>query len=175
MPTTRGRDIGAAILAGALAGLIAGLVLAVFMTLLNVANGVDPWVGAKAAGAPFIGARATVPGFDASAVLVGVLTHFAVSAAWGAAFGLVFMGLAAGATVAAGLAWGVVVWIVMYYIVLPLAALASLARGSPVPIAVLNHLVFGLALALAFVPIERRMAPGAVGPWIDARRRPRAA
>jgi hypothetical protein len=170
MATTRGRDIGAAILAGALAGVIAGLVLAILMTLLGVANGVDPWVAAKTAGAPFLGERAIESGFDGPALLVGVLTHLAVSAGWGAAFGLVFMGLPTGMTVAAGLAWGVVVWIVMYYIVLPLAGLAALARGAPMAMAVLDHLVFGLALALGFVPLERRFGPGAITPWIDARK-----
>jgi hypothetical protein len=167
MGTTRERGIGAAVLAGALAGLIAGLVLAAFMTLLNVASGLDPWIGAKMAGAPFLGERALRPGFDAAAVLVGVVSHLGVSAAWGAVFGLLFLGLSTGTTVAAGLAWGVVVWIVMYYIVLPLAGLGALARAASVPIAVLNHLVFGLALALGFVRRERRVAPGAFAPWID--------
>src|SRR5690349_11920591 len=115
--TTRG--IGSAVVAGAIAGAIAGVVLSLFMTVLHVANGVDPWIGAKAAAAPFLGARAIAPGFDAVAVVAGVTTHLGISVGWGAAFGLLFMGLPASATIAAGLAWGVVVWIAMYYIVLP--------------------------------------------------------
>ncbi len=38
---------------------------------------------------------------------------------------------------------------------------------APVLRAVVSPLVFGLA----FVPLEHRLAPGAVAPWIDTRRR----
>lgn len=109
------------------------------MALVNASNGVDVWMGAKAAAARFLGARATAPGFDGPAVLAGVTTHFVISIVWGAAFGLLF----------------------------------AMARSVPVARAVLNHLLFGFVLGLAFVPLERRLAPGAVAPWIDTRRRPR--
>jgi hypothetical protein len=174
MATTPTKDIGASILAGAFAGTVAGVVLAIVMTLANVANGVDPWIGAKAAGAPFLGARAMQPGFDGVALAAGVLTHLAVSAAWGAAFGLIFLGLPPAPTVAAGLAWGVIVWFVMYYVVLPIAGLGEMARATPISLALFNHEVFGLALALAFMPLERRVAPDALAPGIASRMSTRA-
>jgi hypothetical protein len=59
----------------------------------------------------------------------------------------------------------------MYYIVLPIAGLAALAREAPVSVAILSYLAFGLALALGFVPLDRGFAPSVIAPWIDARRR----
>jgi hypothetical protein len=42
----------------------------------------------------------------------------------------------------------------MYYAVLPLAGLAEHARAVPIPQAVLSHVVFGLAVALGFLPFQ---------------------
>ena len=140
---------------GVAAGVIAGLVLALFMVLMTVAGGGDPWLVFKGASAPFLGERATAPGFDFAAVMMGGLIHLAISAFWGALFGLLFYGFSQGATLGFGILWGFVVWIGMYYVALPLAGLGAVARETPIVMAILNHVVFGLSTALAFLPFQR--------------------
>lgn len=141
---------------GIIAGLIGGAVSSVFMTIMNLAKGQDIWIGMKIAGMPFLGERAMQPGFDLGPVLIGVLSHFAVSIGWGVLFGLLFYGASRGATLVGGALWGIVVWLGMYYVVLPIVGLAELARMAPVGMAVFEHVLFGLAVGLGFLPFQRR-------------------
>src|SRR5438874_12854430 len=102
-----------AIKGGVIAGIVGGVVISIYMAVMGAIAGRDVWQGAKGSGAPFLGERAMQPGFDGTAVLVGVLSHFAVSIIWGALFAVLFYGLSRAATVAAGFLWGFVVWIGM--------------------------------------------------------------
>jgi hypothetical protein len=65
-----------------------------------------------------------------------------------------------GATIALGVAWGLVVWLGMYYVVLPLVGLGDMVRATPVGMAVLSHLVFGLGVGLGFAPYQPRVPHG---------------
>ena len=145
-----------AVKGGIVAGLIGGAVLSVFMTIMNLASGQDIWVGMKIAGMPFLGERALQPGFDLGAVSVGVLSHVAVSMGWGLFFGLLFHGASRGATVVGGALWGIFVWLCMYYVVLPMVGLAELVQAAPIGMAVFEHVLFGLAVGLGFLPFQRR-------------------
>ena len=140
---------------GVVSGLVSGLVLAVYLTVMNVAQGGDLWIAAKGAALPFLGERVHQPGFDAAAVLLGVLCHMAISIGWGALFGAIVYGLSKGLTVLAGIAWGIVVWIGMYYAVLPLVGAGDFARSVPVSSAIVTHVLFGLVLGIAFLPYQR--------------------
>jgi hypothetical protein len=111
----------------------------------------------KGAAIPLLGERAMAPGFDGTAVLLGLVIHFAISAAWGIVFGLLFQGLSRGATIGAGFAWGFVVWLVMYYLVLPLAGMSEMARSTPIGMAIVSHVLFGLSVALGFLPFQREI------------------
>ncbi len=139
---------------GVVAGIIGGIVIAIVLVVSALVKGGDLWVPLKGAAAPFLHERAAQPGFDATAVALGAICHFAISIVWGVLFAALFYGLSRGATVAAGVGWGIVVWAVMYYAVLPLAGLADHARATPVPTAILSHVVFGLAVALGFLPFQ---------------------
>ena len=154
-----------------MAGAVAGIVLSVFMTTMSVAQNTDLWVGAKTAAAPFLGERALQPGFDGPAVLIGTLTHFAVSIGWGAVFGALAYGLSGGVTVAAGVFWGFVVWVTMYYVVLPLAGLPQIAASMPVGNAIFEHVLFGVSVGIAFLPFQPH-EPGRLAPRIETARRP---
>jgi hypothetical protein len=155
--STTGRGRGA--WGGVVAGLIAGVVLAAFLMIMNAINGQDVWLAAKGAGAPFLGERAAQPGFELGPVLIGVVCHLAVSAGWGLLFGLLCHGLSRRATVPMGALWGIVVWLAMYYAVLPIVGLGEAARSTPVAMAIISHLVFGVTLGAAFLPfqLERRL------------------
>jgi hypothetical protein len=140
---------------GIVAGIIAGAVLSVFMTIMNLTQGKDVWVGMKGAALPFLGERAHAPGFDAGAVVLGVLCHFAVSIGWGGLFGVIAYGLSKGMTVLAGALWGIVVWLGMYYAVLPLVGAGEVTRSTPVVQAITTHVLFGLVVGLGFLPYQR--------------------
>jgi hypothetical protein len=144
-----------AVRGGVAAGLVGGALLTLFLVLVDSVNGRDVWLNVKAAGAPLVGRAALRHGFDPGPVLVGLLCHFAVSIAWGVLFGLLFFGLSRSATLAAGVLWGIVVWLSMFYIVLPLVGLGRVARSVPMGAAVFEHLLFGVAVASAFLPFQR--------------------
>jgi uncharacterized protein DUF6789 len=150
---------GRSVAGGVVAGVVGGAVLAALLAFLAFLRHQDLWRVLKGAGAPFLGARATRPGFDAEAVLVGVLGHFAVSIIWGVLFAVIFYGLSKGATMVAGLFWGVVVWLGMYYLVLPLVGLARITHDTPIAHAIVTHVVFGLAVAAGFLPFQMPRRP----------------
>lgn len=157
-------DVKKAVGGGIQAGLVGGAAIALFLIVVAVSSGGTVWSVLKGAAAPFLGAQAATPEFALGPVLLGSVLHFAISAAWGAAFGVLAYGLSRGATVVAGLGWGLVVWLVMYYVVLPLAGLGAMVAQTPAVMAILAHLVFGLALGLAFLPFQRRIRTGAITP-----------
>ena len=142
---------------GIIAGLVSGLALSVFQLALAISTGRNPFIVFKAAAAPFLGERALQPGFDAGAIVAGAACHFAVAAVWGLLFGVLFYGLGRGVTMVVGLFYGLVVWLAMNYVLLPLLGRASMARATPIGIAVAAHLLFGLILAAAFLPFQREI------------------
>jgi hypothetical protein len=148
------------------AGIIAGAVMSAIMLGVTAASGGDIWQAMKGAGTPFLGERAHQPGFDGTAVAVGVGSHFLVSIGWGMLFGAICYGLSRGATVVMGLFWGLVVWLGMYYVVLPLVGMGAMPKQVPIVRAILTHLLFGLALGLAFAPFQRRVLRP-TRPWLD--------
>ena len=143
-----------AVKGGAIAGAVGGALLTVFMVVMNVLKGWDPWVPMKTAAYPWLGELVRETGFEPVSVLLGLTTHLGVSVGWGILFGVLFYGLSKGATVGMSLLWGVVVWLAMFYVVLPVVGAGELVRNAPKGIAVLEHLAFGLAIGLAFLPFQ---------------------
>lgn len=157
MAATNGREAKVALAGGAAAGAIAGAVLTIFMTVMALVKGLDVWSSVfKGASAPFFGEAATQPGFDLWPVVVGAICHFAVSIGWGLLFGLLFYGVSKPATVLAGALWGIVVWLGMFYVVLPVVGLGEMARQAPVLSGIIYHVVFGLAVGVGFLPFQQR-------------------
>jgi hypothetical protein len=161
MVSSRPRDWSRAIGGGVVAGLVGGGVLAVYMLIVNLATGQDPWLALKGPATPFLHERARQAGFDAGPVFLGALTHFGISAIWGLLFGALFYGASRRATPWLGLLWGLAVWIGMYYVVLPIAGLGEMARTTPIGRAVFTHLLFGLFVGLTFTAYQPRILPPA--------------
>jgi hypothetical protein len=44
----------------------------------------------------------------------------------------------------------------MYYVVLPIVGLGEYAASTPLLMAIVSHLVFGLGVGLGFLPYQRR-------------------
>ena len=66
---------------GAAAGVAGGGVLLLLLTMLHPAG--ERSVALKIAAYPFLGVRVMAPGFDPTAVAMGMITHFMVSVIWG--------------------------------------------------------------------------------------------
>lgn len=141
---------------GAIAGLVAGLFTSVFLAIMNAAQGRDVLQGLKFAGVPVLGKRALEPGFDHVAIVIGVFDHLVISMAWGFFFGLLFFGLSKGMTMLAGVFWGLVVWIVMLYVALPVLGFPP-GGNNPLPVAIFTHVLFAEVLAAAFLPFQREI------------------
>ncbi|NUP08348.1 MAG: hypothetical protein HOW73_20045 [Polyangiaceae bacterium] len=158
---------------GLVAGLIGGSVVSLFMLLAGAIKGADVWMPMKAAAAPFLHERALAPGFDSLAIFAGLLAHLSVSVVWGLLFGALFYGASKAATLLAGPPWGVAVWIGMLYFVLPFIGLRWLAYQPRLPLAIVYHVMFGVAVAVGFLPYQRlrpqRLAPPADHPPLQYR------
>jgi hypothetical protein len=139
------------------AGVVGGIVLSVFTLALSLASGADGWLAMKAPASPLLGERALRAGFDAMAIGLGLLSHFATSIVWGVLFGLLFFGLTRLGTLLAGGCWAVVVWIAMRYAVLPALGMGELGAAFPMSIEVFSHLLFGVSAAAAFLPFQRAL------------------
>jgi hypothetical protein len=141
---------------GAIAGLVGGMASFVWNGLAHLRQDLS-WPAFRFEGLPFFDPQKIMSrGFDFWPVLIGTLTHLAISAAWGVLFALMFRGLSRGLTVLAGLFWGLVVWVCMFYVVLPFAGLPQVVRSMPVGAAIMSHLFFGLFVGLGFLPFQRR-------------------
>ena len=151
----RRRSLSHTLGGGAVAGVFGGLVIELLLLARSAALHGDLWRSLKFGAYPFLGARAIAPGFDAGPVVLGLACHLGVSAVWGMLFALLAFGMSRLATVAAGAIWGVVVWAVMYHVVLPLVGAGRVVKGAPVGGAILEHVVFGLAVAVGFLPFQR--------------------
>jgi hypothetical protein len=151
-------QIERAVKGGVIAGLVSGVVLSVILAILNALEGKSVLGGLKFASYPFLGRRAFDTGFDHVAIVAGVASHLAVSVVWGALFGLIFFGLSRGKTLVAGAFWGLVVWAVMLYVVLPVLGFPA-GGDNPVAMAIFTHALFGVTMAAAFLPFQRVLPP----------------
>jgi hypothetical protein len=152
---TNDRQIAAT--AGAVAGLVGGFAMILVAMIYSAIIGEGFTFPLKEIAATFLGVEAIIGG--AGTIILGALTHFVVSAAWGAVFGLA---LPADSTSSAsygwGLAFGVGVWLVMSFVALPIfdpVMNDRVALYSGMWFA--YHLVFGVVLGVT-PEIARRMA-----------------
>jgi hypothetical protein len=137
------RDVRQRIADGTVAGLFGGVFFAAVMVALHSNR---KWVALKLAAYPFLGIRVMHSGFDAAAVALGVLCHFAVSIMWGIGFALLVDELSRAAVVGVGAIWGFVVWVAMFAGILPVVA-PKLAEGGGAFGNMIIHVFYGLALA----------------------------
>ena len=142
-------------LGGALAGLAGGLAMAVVAALIAAGMGQDIWHESKRIAAIVYGPAALAgSGFDPGPVLVGTLIHLVVSALLGAIFGIVtrrWLHLTSdfGTPVLAGLIYGLLIWLVAYFVVLPLLNPALLEVYAPAFI--IQHVVYGVVMGLVYM------------------------
>jgi hypothetical protein len=143
-----------AVKGGVVAGLLAGTVSAIVAAAISLASGENLWVSAKIATYPFFGERALQPLFEPDLIVFGALIHFAVSVGWSVAFAVLMHGRSTPSPIITGTAWGVVVWLVMFYVALPLVGAEKVVQLTPLWRAIVEHLIFGLSVSFAFLPFQ---------------------
>lgn len=133
-------------------GLLAGLLDLAFALAFAAANGVGPVRLLQVIASGWLGDAAFDGG--ASTAMLGLVSHFALALLWAAGFALAAWrvpGLLRH-PVAAGLAFGIVVFLAMRLVVLPLSAYPRPVTFKPLATALdlASHmLLFGLPIALA--------------------------
>jgi hypothetical protein len=130
----KSKTMGDAAVDGLLAGLAAGVVMAVYLLITGVVSGegIGNILGRFAPGEP------TTP-------IAGALSHLAVSAIYGAVFGIISMPLRKRVPAwVAGLVFGVVLFLIAQYALLPGTG-STLLEMSPLNFGI-AHLMYGLVL-----------------------------
>lgn len=130
--------------AGIGAGIVAALVMVVFTMIAFAARGQGFFTPLQLIGALFMGGDALV--YDFWSALLGLGIHMVM----GAIFGVIFAAMARrmasyGVRLAAGLAYGAIIFLVMTYLVLPWAN-PLMAVGIEPGWFFLAHLAFGFTL-----------------------------
>jgi hypothetical protein len=147
-------------LGGAVAGLLAGLVMVLVSPILSLLNGISIWEPARliAMTAPWYGPQVLDrTGFEVGPVLTGLLLHLVTSVALGFLFGIVTHRLLHlttefGLPVYIGLSYGLVVFVVAYFIILPFINPALTEQYVPSLLA--QNVIFGMVLGIIYTLIR---------------------
>lgn len=148
-------------LGGALAGLGGGLAMIVVATMLSVAIDNDIWRQPREIAQLVLGSAAQT---GWGPVVLGTILHFITAALAGAAFSILSRRVLQlpsdyGVQVLAGLIYGLALWFVAYFVILPLTNPALLDTYAPS--FVIQHLVYGVVTGLIYTQL--RPAPYASG------------
>lgn len=142
-------------LGGLLAGLGGGLAMSLVAALISLSLGSDIWLEAKQIAALVYGSAATAqPGFVAGPIVVGTLLHFAMSALLGALFGIVTRRILRltsdfATPVLAGLIYGMLIWLIEYFLILP--ALNPTLLETYAPSFIIQHIVYGAVTGFLYM------------------------
>lgn len=150
-PSERARTIA---MSGAGAGALAGLGMALWLAVYAGGVGLGFWLPLHAIGALFYGPVALV---RADAAALGLLTHLLFAAALGTLFFLAApRGATRGALYLGGAAFGMGVWLVMTFLVVPIVNPTLHARIALTQTSwLIGHFVFGLVLAVLYDRADR--------------------
>ncbi len=153
-PPRRGLSMGELVGRGLVGGFAGGALMMGAALVRSAVTGQGRWLPARLVAGVFFGVDALIGG--AKVILFGVATHFIVAVALGVLFSLLAWRVRSPlAGLALGLAFGVVVWGFMSWLVLPWAnpdMLVRVAADGPWWFAL--HLLFGIGVGLA--PVFRR-------------------
>jgi hypothetical protein len=126
--------------------------------LLTQALDIDIWFQPKVIASLILGpAVATQTGFVLGAVALGLLIHLVAAALLGALFEIVMRRIARlpsdlGIPELAGLTFGMVIWLALYFVVAP--ALSPLLLQIYAPALLIQHIVFGAVTGLLYAVLR---------------------
>lgn len=138
----------------AVAGLLSGLVMIVLSPFLSFVTGIGIWEPPKLIAATVYGSSVLDrPGFVIGPVLVGTAIHLVTSLVLGFLFGLFFhrflhMTTDFGMPMLFGLCYGLVIFVIAYFLILPVLNVTLLdSSQSPV---LAQNMIYGICLGLFY-------------------------
>lgn len=144
------------------AGLIAGAVFMMLeMIMVPAFLGGSPWgpprmIAAIVMGQGVLPSPPPPPSFDAGVLVAAMVVHFVLSVVYALIFAAIAGRLAGGMAALVGAGFGLVLYLVNFYLFTGLFPWFANARNW---VSIFAHIVFGLTLALAYKGLERRAAP----------------
>jgi hypothetical protein len=152
----------ALVLPGIQAGVAAGIVMALLLMCVSAAKGLGFWQPLNEIASSILGVDALIAG--AGAAVLGAAILLIVSAIFGVLFSSIFRPSPGGSpSVSWGVLYGVAIWLVMTFAVLPSADSTMRARVALMPgWWFVSVLVYGACLAAS--PILRRRRPAVLPP-----------
>jgi hypothetical protein len=141
-------------LRSAIAGLGGGIAMAIVAALIAISRQGDIWLEAKQIAAVVYGPAAiTQPALATNAVLLGSLLHLIVSALLGLLFGLLSHRVLRlttdfGMALLTGMIYGMLIWLLAYFVILPQIDAALLE--TYVPAYIVQHIVYGVVTGLHY-------------------------
>jgi len=160
MQTRTGRLSGE----GAGLGLIAGVILAVAEMIVSAIMGSSAVLPLRLFGSVLLGRSALTDISAGTAILVGVVVHLALSAAFGALYGLLSTRVSdrtrtsSGREAGLGMLYGAALWLINFQIIARLFYPWMLLTPQFTQL-VLHAVFYGLPLGLMFASEERRRVP----------------
>lgn len=145
-------------LGGGVAGFLAGAVMVLLSPILSWINGVTMWEPPRLIAATVLGASAiNETGFALVPVLAGLLIHMLTSVVLGVIFGLVSNRLLHlttdfGLPVYVGLVYGMLIFFVAYFLILP--AINPMLADSPMGPLIAQNVVFGMCLGIFYLLVR---------------------
>ena len=132
---------------GVVGGLLGGLLMAIFSMSMGVLRGPGPWMSAKLIGGVVLGPRAinNVGVFDFTPIISGLVIHFIVAAVLGGLFGLFSVYLPSVSHVLWGMVYGLLIWFVASFFVLPVID-PLLVNNTDPGLFALSHIIYGVSL-----------------------------
>ena len=131
-------------------GLAAGLVATIVLSIIMV-------IKAQAGLLPAFNAIQMIAGILGAPLIAGWIGHFAIGVVlWGVLFALLYPMLPGGNGMGKGLVFGVLAWLAMMIIFMPVAGAGffGLAIGLPVVVATLVlHLIYGAVLGATYAAL----------------------
>jgi uncharacterized membrane protein YagU involved in acid resistance len=147
-------------LAGAVAGFMAGLVMVALSPILSALNGISIWEPPRLIASTVMGSAAlSGTGFEFAPVAVGFVLHMITSTVLGAIFGIVMnrvlhLTTDFGMPLYVGLCYGLIIFFVAYFVILPLTG--SAVDDNYVGAVIAQNIVFGLCLGLFYTLLRPR-------------------
>jgi hypothetical protein len=144
----------------AVAGVVAGMAMAMVAMVIAAIAGDGFWAPPRALTGTLFGAEYAGSGFALGSVVVGMIVHMMLSAAFGVVYallvGLATRALGVGPQVAAGMAWGLVLWAVNTFLIAPrLSGGELMTEAMPAWTWLAVHLLFGAMLGLLYAAWRR--------------------
>ncbi len=162
METRQRADTGWWAKQGAIGGIIAGLVFAMFeMVMAALLNGAF-FGPLRMIGAIVLGREALQPSYPLlTAIVVGLVVHMMLSAIYGIVFALIVAAVPAlasspAALIAAASVYGLVLWLVNFYVVAPLADWVWFTQSNPVVQFIAHTVMFGAVLGVYLERVWKR-------------------